>query len=172
MATITDNGLLKGARGTFGKQFVFRQRNGKTVICKMPRPYEKPATDKQLANRERFSRANEFAKAAIADPVKKKYYQAMAKPGQSAYNVAFREAFHGPEITAVTVKGETVTIRVKDSYIVAVVKIEVAGGTRLATLSKNRRDWEYNLQSNEKDKVVKVLAYDRAGYVSTKDILG
>ena len=138
----------------------------------MPKPYEKPATDKQLANRERFSKANEFAKAAIADPVKKQYYQAMAKPGQSAYNVAFREAFHGPEITDVTVKGDTITIRVKDSYIVDVVKIEVAGGTRLATLSKNRRDWEYNLQSHEKDKVLKVLAYDRAGYVSTRDILG
>lgn len=171
MAMITENVLLRGVRGTFGKQFVFRQRNGKTVICKMPKPYEKPPTDKQLANRERFAKANNFAKSAIADPVKKQYYLAMAKPGQSAYNVAFREAFHGPEITNVTMKAETITIRVKDSYIVDAVKVEVSGETRLAVLSKNRRDWEYHLRSHEKDKAIRVLAYDKAGYVSTKDIL-
>ncbi|MRG48258.1 hypothetical protein GFS24_24270 [Chitinophaga sp. SYP-B3965] len=169
MAMLTDNLLLKGASGTFGKQFVFRQRNGKTVICKMPKPYEKPPTDKQLANRERFSRANTYAKAAIADPVKKQYYLAMAKPGHSAYNVAFREAFHGPEITKVSVEAGIVTIQVKDSYIVDNVKVESSGQIRPATPGKNRREWEYKLRSSEK--IIRILAYDRTGNVNTKDIL-
>jgi len=93
--------ILKGATGTFG-DMVFRQRNGKTVICKRPKAYP-PKTPTQVANQERFAKANAFAKEAIADPVKKAQYQKRAKEGQSAYNVAFVDAFRGAEISDKTV---------------------------------------------------------------------
>lgn len=161
---ITNNVLLREARGTFGKQFVFRQRNGKTVICKMPKPYEKPPTNKQLANRERFAKANEFAKSAIADPVKKQYYLGMAKPGQSAYNVAFREAFHGPEIISATVEAEVIIVRVKDNYITSTVKVN----NKPAVFNAKRKAWECAIRP--KGKFV-VQAYDRYGHVATKEII-
>ena len=114
MATSTTNVLLHGVYGKVGGLFVVRQRNGKAVICKLPRPYEKPPTKGQLQNRERFRKANEFAKTAILDPEKKKYYAAKAKPGQSAYNAAFKDAFHGegvPDI-GLSVDRQTVTVQV------------------------------------------------------------
>jgi hypothetical protein len=126
----------------------------------MPKPY-KPKTANQLANQERFAKANLFAKAAIADPVKKQYYQAMAKPGQSAYNVAFREAFHGPEITAVSLKDKTV--RVKDNHIVNRVTVN----NKAAVFNNVRGVWEYT--TNEKK--LRVQAYDRYGHVFTKEII-
>lgn len=153
---VSDNVLLKGGRGTFGRQFVLRQRNGKTVMYKMPKPYP-PKTANQLTNQERFAKANLFAKAAIADPVKKQYYQAMAKPGQSAYNVAFREAFHGPEITAVSLKDKTV--RVKDNYIADRVIVN----NEAAVFNTKRGIWVYVTS----EKVLRVQVYDRYGHVFT-----
>ena len=97
MAISNDNVVTRGATGTFAGQIVFRQRFGKTIMCKMPKPYP-PKTPTQLANQERFKRANDFAKAAIKDPVKKAYYQSIAKPTQTAFNAAFQDAYHnGPE---------------------------------------------------------------------------
>ena len=95
MATSTTNELLAQVSGKVGGMFVVRQRNGKTVICKLPKPYEKPPTPGQLANRERFRKAHDYAKAAIRDPEKKKYDATRARKGQSAFNAAFRDAFHG-----------------------------------------------------------------------------
>jgi hypothetical protein len=163
MATVANNVLLREARGTFGKQVVFRQRNGKTVMCNMPRPYP-PKTAKQLANQERFARANAFAKAVIADPVRKAEYQARAtKPGVSAYHVAFQEAFYGAEIKEVHVEEKAVTVRMRYNNGVKEVWVD----DKPAVFNQRLQVWEYVLSGGERE----VRAFDKMGRCWVRNIL-
>lgn len=164
MAISNQNVITRGATGTFGKQIVFRQRFGQTVMCKPPKAYP-PKTPTQLANQERFAKANAFAKAEIADPVKKAKYQARATKGQSAYHVAFRDAFHGAEIKEVVVSEKVVMVKVRNNYSVKTVKV----GDETAVFNRKRQVWEHRLSGGEK--VLQVKAYDQAGNVRVKELI-
>ncbi|MRG46012.1 hypothetical protein GFS24_12865 [Chitinophaga sp. SYP-B3965] len=157
MAVYKRNSIMRGASGNFGGELVFRQRNGKTVICKPPCKYP-PKTATQIANQERFSRANDFAKAAVKDPVKKAYYQSIKKPNQTAFNAAFQDAYHKPEVEVIV--EEKVVIKAKAKH--PIVKVQV--GTGHAVL--NNKQWEFPLI--EKPFTVKV--YDIAGNICTQEI--
>ena len=150
---------MRGASGSLGDELVIRQRGGKMVYCKRPRPYP-PKTATQIANQERFKRANDFAKAAIKDPAKKAYYKSIAKKGQTAFNAAFRDAYHKPEIEVTTTK-EKVIIKVKAKH--RVTKVEV--GKKQATLIKNHH-WEYKLIKAP----FTVYVHDIAGNICTQEI--
>lgn len=152
---------MKGAQGKFGKEVVFRQRNGKTVMCKVPKPYP-PKTATQVANQERFAKANAFAKAAIADPVKKAQYQKRANLGQSAYNVAFADAFHGSEISEVSVSDKVVTVKMRNDHSVKEVKVD----GEPAVFNKKKEVWEYVT----KKKARRVEAYDLMGNMTVKEL--
>lgn len=78
MATYRKNALTHGASGSFGKEFVFRQVNGKTIITPLPKKSRK-VTAKQLAARKNFLHASFYAKAAIAHPAMKAEYTAIAQ---------------------------------------------------------------------------------------------
>ena len=154
---------MRGASGNFGDEMVLRQRFGQTIICKPPRPYP-PKTAKQLANQERFKRANDFAKAAIKDPEKKAYYKSIAKPTQTAFNAAFQDAYNKPEVE-VTVKDETITVKTKGKHGIKKVKIITASTTGFAVLKND--SWEYELK---KKGPVTVEVYDVAGNICTKEL--
>jgi hypothetical protein len=158
MAISEHNVITRGATGTFGKQIVFRQRNGKTVMCNPPCKYP-PKTATQIANQERFKRANNFAKAAVKDPERKAYYQSIAKPHQTAFNAAFQDAYNKPEVT-VTIKEETVTIKTKGKHRIEKVTV----GTTQAVLKNNR--WEHKLV----ELPFTVIVYDIAGNICTQEI--
>jgi hypothetical protein len=153
MAISNQNVITRGASGTFADQIVFRQRFGKTIMCKMPKPYP-PKTATQLANQARFKRANDFAKAAIKDPVKKAYYKSIAKPTQTAFNAAFQDAYHKPTVE-VTVTKEKVIIKTKGKHRVEKVKV----GTGFAQQKNNQ--WEYQLI----EKPFSIWVYDVAGNI-------
>jgi hypothetical protein len=160
MAISNHNVVTKGASGTLGGQIVFRQRFGKTIMCKLPRPYP-PKTATQLANQERFKRANDFAKAAIKDPVKKAYYKSIAKPTQTAFNAAFQDAYHKPKVEAKT-EGEKVIIKTKGKHRIEKVKV----GEGFAVL-KNKQ-WEY--ENKQPGLLLKVFVYDVAGNICSVEI--
>ncbi|WP_343304225.1 hypothetical protein AAHN97_21880 [Chitinophaga niabensis] len=162
MAVSEHNVITKGATGTFGKQIVFRQRNGKTVMCKPPCKYP-PKTATQVANQERFKRANDFAKAAIKDPEKKAYYQSIAKPTQTAFNAAFQDAYNKPEVE-VSVEKETVIVKTKAKHRIEKVKIITPKATGFAVFKNNR--WEYK----PVELPFTVIVYDIAGNICTQEI--
>jgi hypothetical protein len=153
MAIIRNNVIMRGASGKHADQVVLRQRNGQTVMCKMPCEYP-PKTAKQLANQERFKRANDFAKAAIKDPEKKAYYKSIAKPHQTAFNAAFQDAYNKPEVE-VTVKDETIIIKAEGKHRIAKVTV---GDARAIQKSNH---WEYPL----KEKSYIIMVYDVAGNI-------
>jgi len=158
MAVSKHNVITRGATGTFAGQIVFRQRNGKTVMCKLPCKYP-PKTPTQIANQERFKRANNFAKAAVKDPERKAYYKSIAKPNQTAFNAAFQDAYNKPEVT-VTIKNDTVTIKTKGKH-----RIEKVMVGALRAIPKNNH-WEAPL----KEKTFTVQVHDIAGNICTKEI--
>jgi hypothetical protein len=157
MAIIKNNVVMRGASGSLGDEAVLRQRNGKTVLCKRPCEYP-PSTPAQIANQERFKRANDFAKSAIKDPVKKAYYKSIAKPTQTAFNAAFQDAYNKPEVE-VEVK-EKITIKVKGKH--PIVKVIV--GTGKAILKEGY--WEHKLIETP----FTIIVHDIAGNICTQEI--
>ncbi|MRG44506.1 hypothetical protein GFS24_05245 [Chitinophaga sp. SYP-B3965] len=126
----------------------------------MPKPYP-PKTASQLANQERFKKANNFAKAAIKDPEKKAHYKSIAKPGQTAFNAAFQDAYHKPEVE-VTVVDQKVIIKTEGKHRVDRVKV----GNDHARLINDQ--WEY--ENKQPGQLIKIFVYDIAGNICTIEI--
>lgn len=89
---------MRGVSGALGKELVFRQRAGKTVISLSPKPPKGPPSASQQMTRTKFREAMLYARAALADPLKKAAYAARAKAGQTAYNVAVADYLRPPVI--------------------------------------------------------------------------
>ena len=63
---ITSNAITSGASGSFGKQIVFRQMNGKTFISAYPDFSKRKLTPKQKKMNQRMADANEYAQETMA----------------------------------------------------------------------------------------------------------
>jgi hypothetical protein len=97
MAILINNVLIKGLSGSIGN-ITFRQRGGETIVSRRRRAASGPATEIQMKNQEQFREATTYAKTVIKDPAIKALYDTIATGGQTVYNVAFLDAFKGPEI--------------------------------------------------------------------------
>lgn len=91
MAILKSNFLFGGISGRVGN-VVFRQKNGKTVVCQRPARGKKKPSNKQLAHQQRFKEAAEFAKEELQDPERRAYYEWMARKLKlsSAYTTAVK----------------------------------------------------------------------------------
>jgi hypothetical protein len=132
MAKSRNNVITHGLSGLIGDLLVFRQRAGKTIVSDRPKVRVDNPNPDQLEVRERFIKAAKYAKAAISDLTKKDLYQAAAKAGQSAYNVAFADYQKAPEIEANPNYsgysgqiGYQIEATVYDNFMVAAVKVEI-----------------------------------------------
>ena len=94
-----NNSLTYGLSGNFAGMACFHMRSGKQYVRKIQAKRSVPDSEKQESNKERFSECIAYAKVAIKDPQLKAFYLSRAKPGQSAYNIAFQDAYKGPKIT-------------------------------------------------------------------------
>lgn len=140
MARNKNNILVRGFSGSVGKQLVLRTSGDRTFLAN--RPSINPgrvATPQQEVVQLKFKEAVVYAKAAIQDPALKLDYAAVARPGQSAFNVAFSDAYMAPELSNLTTSGyagnvgDKITVRAIDNYYVDSVKVTIldAGGTLL-----------------------------------------
>src|SRR5436190_5798284 len=129
MAFSDDNVLTYGLRGAVGRLVVFRKKGDKTVVSKRPRfkPGYIPTVDQQIV-REKFNDASRYAKAAIQDPLVKAGYEAVTRPGQSAYNIAFQDAFNPPELSQLRLDNyhgqplDTILVKAVDNFKVITVE--------------------------------------------------
>ncbi|ULQ51712.1 hypothetical protein [Flavihumibacter fluvii] len=156
MALANDNVITRNMSGSFGRQVVFRNRNGKTIACKPP-VFRKDLvpTPVQEENRTKFRVAQAYAKKAIKNDAVKLAYQAMAKPGQAAFNVAFTDAYLAPEILGIVTENykglpnHSILVRALDDFKVTSVKVQVfsPAGALLeegdAVEDENTIDWTY-----------------------------
>ena len=97
---------MRSTRGMFGKQVVFKRRGGISYVSAPPEVDEnRVPTPKQLEVIQKFKTSVAYAAGAIKDPVTKEVYSSRAGRNQSAYNVAFRDAFTAPEVTGIIAQG-------------------------------------------------------------------
>ena len=77
MAKVTLNAALAGLSGTSGN-LVFRRVGDQTIAARRPEAGAKAPSPSQLAQRERFRRAGEYAQQVLADPWQRKAYERLA----------------------------------------------------------------------------------------------
>jgi hypothetical protein len=132
MAKQKNNIIMRNTRGMVGKQIVFKKRAGVSYVSAPPevKPGRIP-TQEQAILQQRFREAVLYARTANADPVTKAMYQSAAKRGQSAFNVAFKDAFTSPEILEVTTRGysgqpgDLIVVEANDDFKVNMVRIAI-----------------------------------------------
>ncbi len=158
MAISKRNVITYGLSGSLGELLVFRQRAGRTVIASRPRKTAKSATPAMVLARARFARAVAYAKACVKDPIKKAAYQAKAKAGQTAFNVAITDFQCPPEIEEMPdlrsyegVPGNIITVSVIDDFIVSTVLVQIISQETTvleegyAVQDHNQLDWNYTV---------------------------
>lgn len=175
MAKVGNNILTQGLQGAIGGMLVFRQLNGKTVVsAKSQKVY--PRSDKQKERQDRFRKATQYAKSAMADASLKEQYAAGLSPRcSSAYQVAVADYLNAPSITQVIVHPhpitaqKIITIYASDDFRVAevTVSIHTADGEvqeeGRATPTATDGIWEYMVSSTTfplEEMLVTVAAVD------------
>jgi hypothetical protein len=135
MARIVKNDLVRGARGNFGKQFVYKKRGKQTHIASMPDTSNVIPTLVQVQVRELFSLAALYAKAAMFNPEIKKQYKEKAGDGATAFNVAVRDYFKAPVVKSIDPSnyngsvGSKLIVTAKDDFRVVSVKVAIKTAT-------------------------------------------
>ena len=187
MAKNIKNILLQGISGTVGKILTVTQRpSGKTVLgAKRGRSRKKP-TEKQIAIQERFKLAVKYAQAVLEDPILLPFYEKLAGPDQSAFNMAFADGMKPPEIKDVSTVnylgqvGDTIIIRAIDTFRVVAVKVTIrnAVGDQVeqgnAILQANGLDWLYTatVANNELPGTkITVTAIDTPANATIKEVI-
>ncbi len=97
MAQSKQNILVHGFSGSIDKLLTFSLRAGKTFVRGFKRK-EAERTEPQLAFKEKFLAATRYGARAMKNAALKAFYEGLKKDGQSAYNIAFRDALKSPEV--------------------------------------------------------------------------
>jgi hypothetical protein len=177
MAIVQGNMLLQFVNGTLGDQVTIYERNGRIIMAKKRGPSKNRPTQKQLEVRYKMTVASAYAKVMLLDPELKAYYQSKAGPGQNAYNMAVKDAFHLPEIQNLILEDSTVTVTAKNEFRVAEVKVYVYDKegkiveSGKAIPARNGVDWEYKIGSLPKKGKIKAVVEDLPGNTRERQIL-
>lgn len=186
MARIKNNFAMVGITGKVGDIFVYRQRNGKTIVARTPNRTA-PLSQKQKDQTKRFKAAITYAQNALLDPSLKEYYndEAKRKTNMSPYNAAVADYLTAPVIINVDTSQYTgeataqkITFEVENSNKVISVKVSIIAKNKstieegIATLSKGK--WTYSTTSiNTEKEGAKIIinATDRPGNTAKKEIV-
>lgn len=112
-----------------GKELVFRQRAGQTVISLPPVARPDKPTLAQQAMRQRFRQAVRYARMVIANPALKEVYLDSIRYGANAYNTAITDCLTAPVITRIDLSndgvssGNIIRIWADDDFKVISVKV-------------------------------------------------
>jgi hypothetical protein len=156
----SNNSVITGKlSGTLGKELVFRDWEGKTVVAKAPKARVGAPGPDQLQRQEKFLLASRYAKAVKdgTDQGIKDAYNAALRPRQNLYSRALEDYMSSPEVKSVNtnaytgIVGSTITVRAVDDFRVTGVQVEIfaASGTLLekgnAVQQTNGLDWIYTV---------------------------
>jgi hypothetical protein len=101
MAKVTLNPIFQDVNGKSGNLVFRRSRNGKTWLIKLADMSNVTWSDEQQNHRKAFKAANEYAKAAMADPqVRASYEEAAREQNRQPYRVAVSDYFKGKNLLA------------------------------------------------------------------------
>ncbi|MBW8684364.1 hypothetical protein [Chitinophaga rhizophila] len=177
MALVKDNTILQLIRGSLGRQVTVYERNGQIIMAKKRGPSNSKPTAKQLEARYKMTLAAGRARMLLNDPEIKAYYASLAGPGQNAYNMAVKDAYHSPEIQNLRLEDAEVIVTAKDEFRVVEVKVQVADAagaiieSASAILARNGVDWHYKITVLPAGGKVIVLAVDLPGNKTVRELL-
>jgi hypothetical protein len=153
-----NNSIITGKfRGSLGKQLVFRDWDGKTIVGKSPKSRNGKVTSAQAETQERFLIASHYAKSIVtnADHSMAEAYARVLRPRQNVYSRALQDFMSPPVVKRIDTRGYTGTIgdqiavRAVDDFRITEVRVEIYGfGGRLLETGKaqqniNGIDWTY-----------------------------
>lgn len=176
MALVKDSLLLHAVRGTLGDQVTIYERNGQIIMAKKRGKSNKKPTKKQEEARYKMILAAAYAKEMLSDPALKAYYKSLAGPGQNAYNMAIKDAYHSPEVQNMQLENETVMVTAKDEFRVAEVNVSVfdAAGKIVergkAVVGRNGVDWYYKITGLPPKGEIVVSVVDLPGNATIKKL--
>lgn len=181
MAQSKNNIITHGMSGKIGDLIVFRNVNGKTIVASKPAERKGEFSEGQKENQKRFQQATIYAKAAVADPTLKDQYKAVAKEGESSYNVALADFMHAPDISEVNLSkyngkaGGKISISATDDFKVTEVFVIILNqdGTEVeegyAQQTAGGVEWIYTATANNDsltgDKII-IRASDLPGHTT------
>lgn len=130
MAKADLNATFDYIRGAIGG-IVFKRVRGKTILTKKP-VFKKPPSAAQLAQRQRFREATDYAKRAQADPVLRPLYEPVARKRQVAvFTVALRDFLNAPSIRCLYLQfyqgkpGDSIGIHATDDFGLAELEVSL-----------------------------------------------
>jgi len=177
--------MVKGARGMFSDDIVYKRVRGKLVLAKAPSfDEDRELTEKQKARVRFFQKAVKYADIVEADPDLRALYQTgITLKKYTARHVAMSDYFNAPRIERVDTSkyrgqpGETIIIEATDDFMVDEVSVTIADslGTELerGVGIKNPRgvdEWIYTAtvaNSSLPGTKITIAAKDKAGNVTT-----
>ncbi|SFM58110.1 hypothetical protein SAMN05428949_0054 [Chitinophaga sp. YR627] len=131
MARVKDNILLKNVSGTIGKQMNVFNRYGETYLRTTKKKQQVQFSAMQIQSQHNFTDAVVYSKQVIKDPEMNLYYLSLARKGQSAFNVAMKDALSAPVISLIDAdaytgeSGQVISIRAVDFFRVYQVNVEI-----------------------------------------------
>jgi hypothetical protein len=164
--------------GMLGKELVFRQWKGKTIVAKAPKSRVGDPTPDQAKTQEKFLLATRYAKAIIKDKDMAEGYAAALRPRQNVYSRALEDFVSPPRVLSFNTRGyrgaagDQITVRAQDDFRVVSLLLEIYAldGTLLeqgnAALTANGIDWTYTAtQANNPlaGSKIKAIAIDVPG---------
>ena len=161
----SNNSLTVGKlRGSLGKELVFRDWDGKTVVAKSPKRRKTDPTAKQLVVLDKFELASQYAIGIMngTDQALLQAYEDSRKKRQNLYSRIMQDYLKPPVVKIINTRdytgavGSTISILAKDDFKIkrVIVEIHAANGTLLETgnavLDPNNVSWTYTAtQAND-----------------------
>lgn len=155
MANANKSIVISKLNGMLGKELVFRDWAGKTIVAKAPGSRSKPASPAQAIIQERFQLGTRYAKAVQQNPELSAAYAMALKPRQHIYSRALEDFIKAPVVSSVNAKGysgqpgDPLIIRATDDFRVVSVSVEISSsdGSLVekgnAVINANGIDWTY-----------------------------
>lgn len=187
MAHANNSIIIGKLKGSIGKELVFKEWQGKTIVAKAPKSREGDPTPAQAEAQEKFLLASRYARAIIKaqDQSMAEAYAAVLRPRQNVYSRALEDFLTPPTVKNINTRNykgamnDTIVVRALDDFRVTGVRVEVyaANGTLLetgnATQTANGLDWSYTAtQANTPLAGSKIIAIatDVPGNEGTLDV--
>jgi hypothetical protein len=184
----SNNSVITGKfRGSLGKELVFREWEGKTIVAKAPKARTGEISSAQAQIQDKFLIASKYANAVVkgTDQGIRDAYTAALRPRQNLYSRAVEDFLTSPVVKTIGTGhyagavGDQLTIRAVDDFRVTAVRLEIyaANGTLLekgsAVQQNNGIDWTYTAtQANNPltGSKIKAIATDVPGNQGTLDL--
>lgn len=159
----SNNSIITGKlTGSIGKELVFREWKGKTIVAKAPKKRTGEPSPAQVETQEKFFMASRYGKAILsnADPALTAAYAAALRPRQNLYARAVEDFMSSPVVKQIDARnyngtaGSTVLVRAIDDFRVTGVRVEIYDASGLlheagnAIQNINGLDWTYTAQLN------------------------